>query len=148
MREFSSRTALIRMKAPAFRRRGRQFQIHRMVGVKEEKWDDMPFNEKVKSVQDYYLKLTKRPRLTTTLRKHLNGMKRWFNIQKRKHKPWRSRIQNFFQRKVKRIRDQKERRGEKKAALQQDVELRRALVRLAYQNPEMRADLLPLILGE
>jgi hypothetical protein len=147
MSDFSNRTALVRMKAPAFRRRGRQYQIHKMVGIKKEKWDDMPFNEKIKSVQNYYITLSKRPKLTTTLRKHLNGMKRWFNIQKRKHKPWRSRIQNFFQRKVKRIQEQKKRRGEKKAA-QNEMDLRRALVRLAYQRPEMRDDLLPLIMGE
>jgi len=147
-----SKTAIKRMQAPAFRRKGRQYVIHEIAGVPKDKWDEMPFPQKIQSVQDYYITLTKRPKLTNVLRKHMNAMKRWFNIQKRKHKPWRSRIQNFFDHRVKRIRDKKVLRDKKMTRdggfAHQDVAMYRALVRLAYQKPELRGKLLPLILGD
>jgi hypothetical protein len=141
-----------RMTSPAFRPHGIRYSLHDMMGMAKEDWEKMLFPDQLSTAQDYYLKLVKRTKLTAAQRKHLNGLKRWFNIQKWTHKPWRSRIENFFRTRVKRVRDNKERMSlketpDKKPAEKpaKEASLRRGVVRLAFANTELREVLLSLL---
>jgi hypothetical protein len=147
-----------RMTSPAFKPHGIRYSMHDMLGMAKEDWEQML----LATAQDYYIKLVKRKELTAAQRKHLNGLKRWFNVQKWTHSPWRTRIENFFRTRVKRVRENKEKMSlegpagksvekakkpdekvEKK--LEREATLRCQIVRLAFAKASLRGDLLPLL---
>lgn len=124
-----------RMRRLRRRRRRKKIPVHKIVGVKKDKWKELDQKQKIRLVEKAYTRFSKRRRKTRKQKRMMTILRFWYNSLGKKFRAMRRKFYDY----IKRI---------KKAQALEDQTDQWALgqlVRIANSNPEVRDTLLPVI---